>query len=107
MKTFLIALFSLVFMGQAMGAEITITIADEKVSAITDAFSVQYQRPEQVEDENGDLVDNPETKKAFTLRILKGFIRQVYKAAKVKEVDITLKNTRTAADDYTEDISVE
>ena len=46
----------------------TINIPDEQVDLVKDAYSYVYDYPEQVEDENGDMVNNPESENAHALR---------------------------------------
>ena len=107
MKKFLIVLMLLLFAGQVSAASITITIPDGKANAIIDAFATQYNYQDEIGDEDGNMIPNPQTKKQFALEVIKSFVREVYKATKVKEVGTTIEQVRTGADDYTDEIAVE
>ena len=70
-------------------ANITINIPDDKINAVVDAFATQYKYSPKVEDDNNQMVDNPVSKAQFARNILKSFVKQVYIAAQVAEVEAT------------------
>ena len=88
-------------------ATFTITIPDEKVSAVVDAFCVQYRRPETVQDEETDnSIPNPISKTTFAKNILRSFVREVYVGAQVKTIEETRAQIIETATAETDAISV-
>jgi len=57
------------------------------INALIESFAIQYKRPEKITDESGELIDNPVSKGAFARGIIRQFIREVYAAANVSELD--------------------
>jgi len=86
--------------------DITITISDEKISEIVDAFVKVYNYPTNVNDENGKLISNPQTKKHFTLEILRQFIKDVHKSYNVEKVKSAKITARIDSDEFTNDIII-
>ena len=86
--------------------EIKITIPNNKKDAIIEAFAIQYNYQEELEDANGNMIPNPQSKKVFTANIIKSFIREIYKAVKIKEVNTAIQKARDDADNFTNDITL-
>jgi hypothetical protein len=74
-------------------ADITITIPNDKLDIVVDAFADQYNYQETIGDEDGNQIPNPTSKNQFAKNIIKSFVKQVYVAKKVKELDATRQTT--------------
>jgi len=80
-------------------ANITITIADEKVEPIVTAFCNKY---------NYEGEDTAGAKKAFALGKVKTYIREIYKSDQVKtDTETTRQTTIIDSDNYTNDLTIE
>ena len=116
-------------------ATFSLEIADEDVGRVLDAFAANYNRPEQIinpdypvnrdpemdengellplpdpVDENGDLIppkiDNPESKAAFTHRMVRNFLSEHVSAHEIRlaksaalegiDTDVTLSDSTSA-----------
>ena len=55
-------------------ATITLTIPDDKVAVVLDAFAWRYGYQAMVAGEDGEPVQNPETKEAFAKRMLRAYL---------------------------------
>lgn len=105
----IIILISILFATSAQAANFTITIPDDKVPLVTNSFAALYNRPEQVPDPENqeEMIDNPETKAAFSKRILRNYVREVVRAANVKLIETERQRLITEADTASEGITVE
>lgn len=58
---------------------IRVTVPDEIIHRIHDAFASQYGRPDEIPDDDnpGAMVPNPETKEQFTERMVARFVEEV------------------------------
>jgi hypothetical protein len=82
--------------------KITITIPDGKAATIIDGFARQHRYQDTI---NG--APNPQSKKDFSLEVIKGFVRDTYKAYKAKsEGEAARDAAKTDADNFTNDITV-
>jgi hypothetical protein len=81
-KILILLLLGLFLIIPARSAEIKITIADDKINDIIEAFASDYNYRATI---NGQ--PNPETKKKFANRMLKNFIKSVYISYKSKAVE--------------------
>lgn len=63
-------------------ATMRITVPDELVPQLLEAFAQVFNRPETVIDEHGNEVPNPETKAQFAKRHIRRFIRDVWRVYK-------------------------
>lgn len=59
----------------------TITIPDAHAQRVIDAFAVQYNYQETLEDEEGEPYANPESEAEFAKRHVREYIKDVLKAA--------------------------
>lgn len=67
-------------------AQFVITIPDDKVTAVVNAFAKQYSYQDMIE-QGGVQIPNPETKPKFAKRMILQFIKEVYIAAQTKTID--------------------
>lgn len=81
---------------------IQISIPDGKKDKIINAFVIQYGYQATLEDGS----DNPQSKAEFAKQKLIEFVKEVYKASKVKEAETTKQNLRDEADNYTKDLTI-
>lgn len=58
-------------------AEVKITIPDNVVNRVINAFCTVYRRPDTVVNAQGETVDNPTSKAEFTRNIVKSFMHEV------------------------------
>ena len=86
-------------------ATFTITIPDDKVAAVIDAFASQYHYTTKIEDANGAMIDNPTSKAQFAKNVVNSFIKQVYIGAQIKALDATKQTTIATAETYMNDIT--
>ena len=87
-----------------LGASFTITIPDDKVQDVIEAYCKQYGYRETLE----DGLPNPETKAQFTKRQIRRYIRDVYTAYKTDlAIETTRDNTIVQSETDTKDIIVE
>ena len=71
-------------------AQFTIVVPDDKVNGLVNAFAKQYSYQDKISDpETGELIDNPMSKASFAKNIIKQFVKEVYVAAQVKELEAT------------------
>ena len=68
-------------------ATFTINIPNDKITALLDAFAMQYNYQEQIETETGEMVPNPVSKAQFAKNIVTSFIKEVYIAGQVKSLE--------------------
>lgn len=86
--------------------DITITIPDDKVSTVVDAFATQYNYQDKIENELGGEIDNPISKATFALGIIKQFIKDVYVAGAATQLDVVRKEELLIAKTEIEGVSV-
>jgi len=89
-------------------ASFTITIPDGKVQAVIDAFAKQYNYQETIPDPNdpNKQIPNPVNKGQFAKNILLSFIKEVYIAAQVKDLEVTRQATIATAKANVDDVTV-
>ena len=88
-------------------AQFKINIPDEKLGNYINAFAVVGKYQAQIQDANGDIVDNPMSKARFAKNMVKSYFREVYVAAQVKILDEERRAIIEAATIETSDINVE
>ena len=77
-----------------------IEIPDNRVDEIIDGFAVQYGYQQKVKDTEGEEIDNPVTKAQFARNIIVSFIKEVYVASKIRDIEtIRQKTIATAAEE--------
>ena len=76
---------------------LSITVPDEKESDVLDALAYQNGYADQIQDENGDMVDNPTTKQQHIKAWILNVVRRSYKKYKDDQA------LSTALDNQTED----
>lgn len=64
---------------------ITITIPDELIDNLIEAFCYWYNYQEIIHDVDLGDIPNPETKAQFTKRMVKEYVRDIYRRAKLKQ----------------------
>lgn len=69
-------------------ANITITIPDDKLNNVIEAFATQYDYKEKIIDVNGNEINNPVSKVQFAKNIVNSFIKEVFISAQVKNLNI-------------------
>ena len=79
------------------------TVSTETKTRIVDGIAYQHGYQDQVEDENGDLIDNPESRAVYAKRMAKRWIRENVKAW---EVNQEAKTARIAKIEEIEAISI-
>jgi hypothetical protein len=88
MKKVIITLAILALASPVFGASMTITVPDEVAPQVINAFATLYNYQATIDtDENGDDIPNPESKAAFTRRMIREYVKNVYKAYKVAELE--------------------
>jgi len=87
-------------------ANITITIPDAKLNAIVEAFATQYNYQDQITEDGMNYIPNPVSKAQFARNVINSFIKEVYVAAQVKELDATRVQTINTATAAVSDITV-
>jgi hypothetical protein len=109
MKKLLLVIFFVILPVFGDGAEITISIDNAKISEIIDGVAYQNGYKNTLLDEdNLPTIPNPVLKKDYVLELIRKYIRQCYKAWKVKEnTDEARSEAIDEADDYTSGILIE
>lgn len=80
-------------------AQFTITVPDDKVQDLLNAFATQYNYQTTVDDLSGGTVPNPESKAQFAKNKILKYIKEVYIAAQVQQVEeVRLTTIDTATD---------
>jgi|DEB0MinimDraft_6_1074348.scaffolds.fasta_scaffold278467_1 hypothetical protein len=92
----LILTLALLIPSSAMAATLSITIPDNQVNRVQDAFANEYGYQEQVLDENGDLVDNPVTKAQFTKSKVVSYIKNTVRSSEKSEAAKTAESNLTS-----------
>ena len=84
--------------------DFTITIPNDKVDSVVDAFAVQYKYQDTITapENAGEQIANPISKVLFAKNILKTFVKEVYVAAQVKELEV---NRKAIIESATADVS--
>ena len=72
------------------------TVSSEDKTRILDGVCYQHGYQDQVEDENGGLVDNPETKGEFAKRMAKRWVRENVKAYEANAAAQTARDAKIA-----------
>lgn len=62
-------------------------IPTDKAQDVLDTTTDYWGYQEQIQDENGDLIDNPQTRQEFAFEKVRSFIKDSYKAGKAKDAD--------------------
>jgi len=75
-------------------ASISVTIPDAKATEIRDAFARQLGRPDQIQDGNGGMIPNPESKTAFAKRMLVEYVKKIY----WRDIQSTIEPTQAERD---------
>lgn len=65
-------------------AQITLTIPNNKIDDILNAFANNFNYQEFIIDQNGATIPNPVTKAEFAKSVLIDFIKDVYKSNKIR-----------------------
>ena len=76
----------------------TVNLTVEATAAQLEKISDYLGWTEKVTDENGDEIDNPQTRKAFVWSKVKSYLKQCYKAQVAKEADTTRVSALEQAD---------
>jgi len=79
----------------------------EKGILIRDALASRYHYQEQVTDENGELIDNPETKTVFAKRKIREYIKNEVIAYRIDQFNLNRQTALDNAKAEVEGISVE
>jgi hypothetical protein len=71
--------------------QFTINIPQERVADLLDAFAVQYNYQAEIDDPNNPdvMIPNPVSKAQFAKNTIKTYIKEVYIAGKLKEIENT------------------
>jgi len=64
-----------------------INIPDNLVKPLIDTFAAQYKYQAVAQDANGENIANPVSKAQFARNVIKSFIREVYVAGHVRDID--------------------
>ena len=81
-------------------SELKIIIPDAVKNRVIDAMAYQYSYQDQIENEDGNLVDNPEKKPAFVKRMTIQWIKENVKAYESSSaVDTARKDALKKVDD--------
>lgn len=91
----------------ASATTFTITIPDDKVSAVVNAFATQYRYQVNIDDGEGGTIPNPVSKAQFAKNIIRSFVREVYVGAQIKAIEATRLQIIEDANTATDGISVE
>jgi len=83
--------------------DITLTINDDQKDRVITALSEQYGYKEKIEDDKGEIIDNPVSSGEFCRNIIKSFIKNVVIAY---EANRAAESARKAAIANAEDIGV-
>lgn len=86
-------------------AKFSITVPDDKVAALVDAFAIQYNYADKIETPEG-VTDNPQNKQDFAKACIRNYVREVFIANAVKVVEQQRMDAITAAKTETTDFTV-
>jgi hypothetical protein len=86
--------------------DITITIPDDKVTAVVDAFATQYKYQEMIFDDQGVETPNPISKASFARGVIRQFIKDVYIAGVASDIDSTRVDALATAETDIDGVSV-
>ena len=79
MKKLVLTLLFLGILGSAIARDVVITIPDDKVQLVVEAFCEMYGYSEQIEGKEGNTISNPVSKEEFTRRKIIEFIKRIVK----------------------------
>ena len=68
-------------------AKITITIPDDKINAVTNAFCDMFGYQEKIQQEDGTEIDNPISKAQFAKGKINDYIKEVFINSRVNAID--------------------
>lgn len=71
----------------------SIEIADQDVARVIESLCVNYKRPEKTKDENGNEIDNPESKPMFANRMVREFLGDHVKKYELDIAKQSLENS--------------
>lgn len=86
MKKLIITLAIMAMASPAFGASFTLTVPNNVVGDVVQAFCTLYGYQETITDE-GVEIPNPESKANFAKRMIRTYVKEVYKAYKVQELE--------------------
>ena len=98
MKKLIITLAILAMASPAFGASFTLTVPNDVVGDVVQAFCTLYGYQETITDAEGVEVPNPETKAAFAKRMIRTYVKEVYKAYKVQQFETGRQRVITDAE---------
>jgi len=85
MRTLLILLSLITLTVSAQAADITITIADNKIQSVRQSLCEHYNYQSKIPNEDGDWVDNPETCVQYSRRMLKDYVVGIHKQVQAEK----------------------
>ncbi len=106
MKKVLLIITLLLFATSASAASFTLNIPNSISGDVVDAFCSLYNYPTTVE-VDGEQVANPESKVAFAKRMIREYVKNVYKAYKVQELETQRQGILDTADQAIGGVTVE
>jgi hypothetical protein len=66
-----------------MMADITITIADDKLQERIEDFALVHNYQDQIEDDEGNFIPNPQSKAQFAKMCIKNYIKKISEQATI------------------------
>lgn len=76
-----------------------ITINDDLVPRILNDFATQYNYQEKIQNKDGKIIDNPETKVQFAKKQIIEYVKNVMKAAKANKRAMEARDASLAEDE--------
>ena len=107
MKKILVFVLAILFLSNAYGASFTITIPDNKVAEVIEAFAIMFGYPEIVEDVNGDDIPNPQSKAEFAKEKIREMIKETYLRYKARQAEYIVDNAVGQAEEEIDVMTVE